>query len=653
MPHRFLIVTNMKNEGPYILEWMAHHLALGFGHVIAVTNDCVDGTDEILQRLQALGQVTHLINPAVLDQGKKQWQRRAQRYVQHYPVYAQAEWILHADVDEFVCLNDSIRDVPTLVDRMQPAHAISMTSMPFSSGGAVSLQDQPVRAQFRELTHDLTAAEPAMTAVKTLFRNDLRIAARTNHRPNIPEFSQTGLVWRDGSGNALGPEFTDTKAKTIAAAGTTDLVQLNHYAIRSVEAFLLKADRGDVAGAARLDDRPTGYYKRLDRRGGVDDRHTAMTDAAQARLDDYLADAVLGPLHRAAVEWHLTRARDILHTGEGYALARRLGLGDPGFQADRRAPPPKADAPMDRLHARACQTPAPDNPPLPTIASFWPGGSLSFFEHLAIASFRAAGHPYHLFTLGPVPNLPAGVEVRSANDVPVPAAYRCSDAQGDPGVFADLLRLYVIRDTGVIWADISTVCLSRFVFPTANVFGYEDHPGGPQVQNAILGLPPNSPALTSMIAFIESENPVPPFFRARRQRQLTERISAGDPASLNDHKPGTTGPRMVDYFLRSSGEITHAMPPAAFFPAPSATLKRLLDPDAQVEAFEQADAFSVTLTRDLKRLLATDQNGSPPAGSYLEGLCQRHAIDPGQFPISYDPPVADPVLHTLETQSEP
>ncbi|MEO0693576.1 MAG: glycosyltransferase family 2 protein, partial [Pseudomonadota bacterium] len=65
MPHRFLIVTNMKNEGPYILEWMAHHLALGFGHVIAVTNDCVDGTDEILQRLQALGHVTHLINPAV------------------------------------------------------------------------------------------------------------------------------------------------------------------------------------------------------------------------------------------------------------------------------------------------------------------------------------------------------------------------------------------------------------------------------------------------------------------------------------------------------------------------------------------------------------------------------------------------------------
>jgi hypothetical protein len=53
----FVIVTAMKNEGPYILEWVAHHLAIGFGHFIVVTNDCADGTDEILLALQRQGLV--------------------------------------------------------------------------------------------------------------------------------------------------------------------------------------------------------------------------------------------------------------------------------------------------------------------------------------------------------------------------------------------------------------------------------------------------------------------------------------------------------------------------------------------------------------------------------------------------------------------
>ena len=50
-----LIVSTMKDEGPFILEWVAHYLALGFDHFIINSNDCSDGTDLILQRLQDLG----------------------------------------------------------------------------------------------------------------------------------------------------------------------------------------------------------------------------------------------------------------------------------------------------------------------------------------------------------------------------------------------------------------------------------------------------------------------------------------------------------------------------------------------------------------------------------------------------------------------
>ena len=55
MTHAKVIITTMKNEAPYILEWVAHHLVIGFDHIVVLTNDCTDTTNAILTRLDALG----------------------------------------------------------------------------------------------------------------------------------------------------------------------------------------------------------------------------------------------------------------------------------------------------------------------------------------------------------------------------------------------------------------------------------------------------------------------------------------------------------------------------------------------------------------------------------------------------------------------
>ncbi|WP_322787480.1 glycosyltransferase family 2 protein [Aliiroseovarius crassostreae] len=49
----------MKNEAPYILEWVAYHRAMGIDKFLIYTNDCSDGTSEILDRLQDLGILQH------------------------------------------------------------------------------------------------------------------------------------------------------------------------------------------------------------------------------------------------------------------------------------------------------------------------------------------------------------------------------------------------------------------------------------------------------------------------------------------------------------------------------------------------------------------------------------------------------------------
>ena len=61
-PHsaRVSLVSCMKDEGMFVVEWVAHHIGLGFDKITVFTNNCSDGTDHLLARLQTLGYVRHI-----------------------------------------------------------------------------------------------------------------------------------------------------------------------------------------------------------------------------------------------------------------------------------------------------------------------------------------------------------------------------------------------------------------------------------------------------------------------------------------------------------------------------------------------------------------------------------------------------------------
>ena len=52
--------TCLRNEEPYILDWIAHHLGAGFDHMLVLTHDCDDGSAALLDALSADPRVTHL-----------------------------------------------------------------------------------------------------------------------------------------------------------------------------------------------------------------------------------------------------------------------------------------------------------------------------------------------------------------------------------------------------------------------------------------------------------------------------------------------------------------------------------------------------------------------------------------------------------------
>ena len=89
----------MKNEAPYIVDWVAHYRTLGFDHILVCTNDCTDPTVDILLRLEEMSLVTH--HRTIVRKGgiHRSALRQASR---RYDIVKEATWVFVCDVDEYL-----------------------------------------------------------------------------------------------------------------------------------------------------------------------------------------------------------------------------------------------------------------------------------------------------------------------------------------------------------------------------------------------------------------------------------------------------------------------------------------------------------------------------------------------------------------------
>ena len=62
MRERSLLVTTIKDEGPNILEWVAHHRLCGFDTIMVFQNNSSDFTVQTLKVLDRLGAIRYLPN---------------------------------------------------------------------------------------------------------------------------------------------------------------------------------------------------------------------------------------------------------------------------------------------------------------------------------------------------------------------------------------------------------------------------------------------------------------------------------------------------------------------------------------------------------------------------------------------------------------
>lgn len=104
---------------------MAYHKHIGFDNICVYTNNCSDGTDDMLIRLEELGWVQHFRND--VPEGKKP-QPNALALATQNPEVTDSEWILTMDADEFLSIKVGRGWVRDLMERMDPkADAMAIT----------------------------------------------------------------------------------------------------------------------------------------------------------------------------------------------------------------------------------------------------------------------------------------------------------------------------------------------------------------------------------------------------------------------------------------------------------------------------------------------------------------------------------------------
>lgn len=241
---KIAICATVKNEAPYLIEWIAYHRAIGIDRFLIYENESTDNTLNLLENLDINGIVTCIKWPTI---PQTNIQRLA--YIDAVKrLKGKCEWVAFIDADEFIVLkhHDNINSFLSAYDNVG---GIAVNWKLFGSSGHIEQTDDLVMERFQSCA---ISNHKKHYCVKTIAKVDL-IQKIQIHTCSFPDSSL--YIYSDRTPY---PVEMGGRGSHI----THEDIQINHYCTKSRSEWELKISRGRATGRA---DWPEHHFLEHDR----------------------------------------------------------------------------------------------------------------------------------------------------------------------------------------------------------------------------------------------------------------------------------------------------------------------------------------------------------------------------------------------------
>lgn len=238
------ILSAQKDEGPFLLEFVAHHRALGFSDIFLITNPSDDGTNELASALAGAGAIAHqeLNTPP-------QQKPQDHAYLSARNLFAldELDWLLVLDGDELLNIHTGDGSVHEFLSRFDSSFdLVSINMACFGNYPHTAWSTSMSSEKFR---YRMASSDWRNGAAKTFIHCPSNFRKL---RPHGPQGFKPNRLLKIAYHGGLTVKYADPSDgklyESLRRPGTSgnihSIAQINHYVIRTWDAFQLRARRG-------------------------------------------------------------------------------------------------------------------------------------------------------------------------------------------------------------------------------------------------------------------------------------------------------------------------------------------------------------------------------------------------------------------------
>lgn len=245
-PHELAIVAIMKNEGPYLKEWLDFHILVGVTKFYLYDNDSSDNTTEILKPYIERGIVEYTFFP-----GKAQQQNAYIDMLNKHSM--ETRWLAIIDLDEFLVPvnHETLPDYLNTLPKNTAQLVVGWEQ--YGSSGHKTKPDGLLMENYKR-----HAAKS--WGVKSIVNPRLVYETSNPHVHKVAGFTV------DENGKKLG-RIIQTEKRNI----TTHKIRCNHYVTKSFAEYVARLNQGSATTQKSSEYRSVEKFNWYDRNEVYDD----------------------------------------------------------------------------------------------------------------------------------------------------------------------------------------------------------------------------------------------------------------------------------------------------------------------------------------------------------------------------------------------